>query len=417
MNRIREVDRAGAGRQVLDIARRGEAENVLIKQVQVGLDHVHEFLRVGLILLPLEDLMQPVHLHIFLLAGLFLRSAGLLILPVRRDTELRRAVHLEGTDLDLERYTVGADDRRMQRLVHVRLRHRDVVLETARNRGVHLMDHAERRIAVPYGLHDDADREQIIDLVDGLILVHHLTIDGEEVLHTTADLGIDARLLDMLRDFRDNVFDPGFSRFLLQVNLRREIIVDVRLEVLQRQIIHLDLDLTDTETLCERGIDLKGLTRLLLLLRRRLVLQRAEIMETVGELDDDDTDILRHRHEHLPEILGLHLHLIGVEIELCQLCDAIDEQRHIRIKFLRDFIERHAGILDDVVQKSRGDGFLIHLEIGENDSNTKRVNDVRFTRFTLLILMLLLRYLVGLLDHAEIIGWMVCPDGLNQFLI
>ena len=196
--------------------------------------------------------MQPVHLHIFLLAGLFLRSAGLLILPVRCDTELCRTVHLEGTDLDLERYTVGADDRRMQRLVHVRLRHRDVVLEAARNRGIHLMNHAERRIAVPHRFHDDTDRKQIIDLVDGLILVHHLTVDGEEVLHTSADLGIDARLLDMLRDLRDNVSDPGFSGFLLQVDLRREIIVDIRLEVLQRQIIHLDLDLTDTETLRER---------------------------------------------------------------------------------------------------------------------------------------------------------------------
>ena len=196
--------------------------------------------------------MQPVHLHIFLLAGLFLRSAGLLILPVRCDTELCRTVHLEGTDLDLERYTVGADDRRMQRLVHVRLRHRDVVLEAARNRSVHLMDYAERRIAVPHRFHDDTDRKQIIDLVDGLILVHHLTVDGEEVLHTSADLGIDARLLDMLRDLRDDVSDPGFSGFLLQVDLRREIIVDIRLEVLQRQIIHLDLDLTDTETLRER---------------------------------------------------------------------------------------------------------------------------------------------------------------------
>ena len=114
------------------------------------------------------------------------------------------------------------------------------------------MDYAERRIAVPHRLHDDTNREQIIDLVDGLILVHHLTIDGEEVLHTSADLGIDARLLDMLRYLRDNVSDPGFSGFLLQVDLRREIIVDIRLKVLQRQIIHLDFDLTDTETLRER---------------------------------------------------------------------------------------------------------------------------------------------------------------------
>ena len=48
--------------------------------------------------------------------------------------ELRDAVHLMRADLDLDRLTGVRDDRRVERLVAVRLRHRDVVLEAARHR-------------------------------------------------------------------------------------------------------------------------------------------------------------------------------------------------------------------------------------------------------------------------------------------
>ena len=77
----------------------------------------------------------------------------------------------------------------MQRLVHIRLRHGDVVLEPARDRRVHLMDHAEGRVAVLDGLHDDADREEIVDLIQGLALVDHFPVDAEEMLGASADLG------------------------------------------------------------------------------------------------------------------------------------------------------------------------------------------------------------------------------------
>ena len=42
----------------------------------------------------------------------------------------------------------------------------------------------------------------------------------------------------------------------------------------------------------------------------RHILQGTHIVQTVGKLDDDNTDILCHRKEHLTKILSLDLQLI-----------------------------------------------------------------------------------------------------------
>ena len=57
----------------------------------------------------------------------------LLVFPVRRDAVFRRLVHLPGADLHLKRNALRADDGRVERLVHVGLRSRDIVLEPAGN--------------------------------------------------------------------------------------------------------------------------------------------------------------------------------------------------------------------------------------------------------------------------------------------
>ncbi len=69
------------------------------------------------------------------------------------------------------------------------------------------------------------------------------------------------------------------------------------------------------------------------------------------------------------------------------------------------------------MQKSRCNRLLIHLEIRQDDGDTKRMDDVRLTRFSLLILMLLRRYPISLLDHRKVIRWMITLDRFNQILI
>src|SRR5450756_520395 len=86
--------------------------------------------RIGRLPLPVDELTQPGHVagsvHRYALA-----LGHLLVLPVGGDAVLGPAVHLVGADLDLDGLAARPDHRRVQRLVHVELGHRDEVLEPA----------------------------------------------------------------------------------------------------------------------------------------------------------------------------------------------------------------------------------------------------------------------------------------------
>ena len=88
-------------------------------------------------------------------------------------------------------------------------------------------------------------------------------------------------------------------------------------------------------------------------------------MEPVGELDEDDADVLGHRQEHLADVLGLLL-LVGQRAELGQLRDAVDEAGHVGPEALLDVRERVLGVLGDVVEERRLDRDRVEAELGED---------------------------------------------------
>ena len=57
------------------------------------------------------------------------------------------------------------------------------------------MDDAQRRITDLDAVHDDSHSKQIVNLVESLVLIHHLLIDTEEMLHSSVHLGYDGRLV------------------------------------------------------------------------------------------------------------------------------------------------------------------------------------------------------------------------------
>ena len=57
-------------------------------------------------------------------------------------------------------------------------------------------------------------------------------------------------------------------------------------------------------------------------------------MQSVGKFYDNDANILCHGDKHFSEILRLHLHLVGIQIQFCQLGHAVYKSSYIRIKFL-----------------------------------------------------------------------------------
>ena len=259
-----------------------------------------------------DDVAQPGH-----------RVAGraVLVEPVRRDAELGRLVHPLGAHLDLERLAVRSDDRRVQRLVAVGLRHRDVVLEAPGHRLPERVDHADRAVAVLVAADEDAHRGQVVDLVELLPAPRHLHEDGVEVLGAARDLGLDADLLQVAAEDRAGLGDEALAIGAPLVDHGLDLGVLARVERREREVLELPLDGVDAEAVGERREDVERLLRLLDLLLLAQVGQRPHVVQPVGQLDDDDADVLRHRHDHLAVVLGLGL-LAGGELDLRELGDA-----------------------------------------------------------------------------------------------
>ena len=83
----------------------------------------------------------------------------------------------------------GPTTRGVQRLVEIGPRNRDEVLDAAGNRAPLVVDHAERGVAVLDRIGDDAQRHQVVDLVDRDLLALEFLEDGVGPL----DAAFDAR--------------------------------------------------------------------------------------------------------------------------------------------------------------------------------------------------------------------------------
>ncbi len=140
-------------------------------------------------------------------------------------------------------------------------------------------------------------------------------------------------------------------------------------------------------------------------------------MQTVRQLDQDDTDILGHGQKHLTQIFRLYLQLIRRIAQLPQLCNAIYQKSDLRAEDLRDLFVRHDRIFHNIVQDTCHDRLLIHLQICQNDRYAERMDDVRLPGLSELSFMGILGDLIGLFDHTDIIGRMIFAHTGDQLVV
>ena len=122
----------------------------------------------------------------------------------------------------------------MQRLVHIGFRHGNVILEPPRNRLIHLMDDSQRPIAVFHRIYDNTHRKQIVNLVNGLILIFHFLVNAEKVLYAPVYLRLNPRMCNMPAHFADNVLDIPLPLALTGRYLIHQVIINLRFQIFQR---------------------------------------------------------------------------------------------------------------------------------------------------------------------------------------
>ena len=150
----------------------------------------------------------------------------------------------------------------------------------------------------------------------------------------------------------------------------------------------------------ERRVDLERLARLLDLLLLRQRLERAHVVEAVGELDQDDPDVRGHRDHHLAVVLGLVL-VAALEGDPGQLGDAVDELGDRLAELLADLVEARAGVLDRVVEERRAERLGVEAQAGADLRHLDRVGDEVLARLAPLVGVALAGEGEGALDRAR----------------
>ena len=241
------------------------------------------------------------------------------------------------------------------------------------------MDRAERPVAVALALlalvqDDDAERGQVVDLVELLAALGHLLVDGVEVLRAARDLCRDPELLKLLPEQLARLGDELLAVVPALVHHRLDLDIAPRVQRLEGEILELPLDRVDTEPVRERCVHLERLARLLVLLLLAEVLDRSHVVEAIGELDEDDPRVVRHRDDHLPIVLGLRL-LAALKVDSRQLGDAFDEPGNLFPELGPDVLDGRVRVLDDVVQERRGERGIVTVKTRQDLGHSERVGD------------------------------------------
>ena len=298
MHRVGKVDRRGAPRQGDQAALGREAEHLILEQLQLGV--LQELFRRIALGQKLDGAAQPLvgaalggepgvdlALHALL--------AGLLVMGVGGDAVLGDLVHLGGADLKLDALALRPDHRGVDRAVIVLLRRRDVVLVAARHHRPAGMDDAERRVALGQGADDHAEADDVGELLEGDRLALHLRPDRERLLQPPFHVSGDAArgepggevVLDALDDAAGlgrKVFEPLGDGG-----------VDFGLQRAEREVFQLVAQLLHAHAAGERRVDVEGLLGDPCPLVVAHEVERAHVVQAIGELHQKHSHVLGHR--------------------------------------------------------------------------------------------------------------------------
>ncbi|MNQ88864.1 hypothetical protein D3C85_1041490 [compost metagenome] len=111
--------------------------------------------------------------HFILRSGIL---GTLFVCPVCRDTEFSGSVHFVSPNLHLSWFPRRSHNCGMKRLVHVRLRHGNIIFEPAGHRLPQGMNNSQSSVAIFDIIYNNTNRKQIVNLVELLVFRGHFLI-------------------------------------------------------------------------------------------------------------------------------------------------------------------------------------------------------------------------------------------------
>ena len=246
-----KVESRTAGRHGTYLALRREDENLGGKKVQ--LDGVEEVHSVGLgVVKDFLDGAQPVVEFVLVLGNL--PVLAVLVFPVSGKALLGNLVHAVGAYLHLYPASLLRHQRDVQGLVAVGLGMAEPVAQPVGMAFVYLGDgDIDIEALVDFLLalvrrEDDADSQDVVNLVEGDMLVLHLRPDGVRRLHAFLNIILDAHLLQGFLNGCGELVEQLVTRPLGLLQLVLDAVVLVRMLVTETEVLQFRLHLVESQT-------------------------------------------------------------------------------------------------------------------------------------------------------------------------
>ena len=148
-------------------------------------------------------------------------------------------------------------------------------------------------------------------------------------------------------------------------------------KVVQSCVFKLLFDLLDTETVCERRVHVHGFKSRNASFCLGLCVKSPHIVKSVAELNENDSDILRHCKKHFSDILDMSFFLID-NVDILDFCQSVHQHGNIRTEKAAQLVKAglFTAVLNGIVQKCGTDRIRIETERKHDLRYGDRVDDV-----------------------------------------
>ena len=170
---------------------------------------------------------------------------------------LVHAVHLFGADLVFDRRSVRTDHGRVKALVAVHLRNRNEVLEARVHGFVKSVQTAECEVAVVERAHDQTEPVNIERVGKRLMLFAHLVVDAVNRFVAPENAHADPVAGELLARLVHDALEYGASLVAKLQDVLVEHLVAEGVAVREGELLQLAKDVVETESVCERHVDVE----------------------------------------------------------------------------------------------------------------------------------------------------------------
>ena len=235
------------------------------------------------------------------------------------------------------------------------------------------MDDAERGVAIAHFRNQHAHGANVVDLAEFQTFALHFAPDRIDVFGPAADVGLDAGGQQFVFQLRHDVGDEALAIKAALMQQLGDLLVLLRLQIAEGQVLQLPLDVADAQSMGQGGIDVEDFPGDAVALLVVGVLHRANGAGAFSQLDQRNAHVVDHGHEHLAQVFYLRLSAEHQRLARAEAgadgrhaLHAVDQLGNRGAETLADVRQGNLAFTHRAVNHGGDERVLVELEVGQD---------------------------------------------------